>query len=332
VARSGQAGDSGGAGAVGCGGEGLARLVAGCSVVVLVATEVEAAPLLAALEGRQEYTVATKRLVAGRLRTLGQDGRRPGVDPGRRVVLAVTGCDKVNAAHALTCLLAAFQRPPRLVVQAGIAGALPPSGCGSGGKGPLTAAAGVGDLVVATQEAYSDTGSSTPAGWVSAQELGLPMALVEGRESGGVFPVDPGLVQAAMEALAAAGAGAEAAAEPGVKETPGAAAEPGPRPRIVAGPCVTSSQMTGTATEAEVLAGRWGALAESMEGAAAAHVCALHGVPFLELRGISNVVTDRDRAAWRVEEATAVSAWAVRAVVGRLDRLPLRPAGRQEGC
>jgi futalosine hydrolase len=40
-----------------------------------------------------------------------------------------------------------------------------------------------------------------------------------------------------------------------------------------------------------------------MEGAAAAHVCALHDIPFLEVRGISNLVEDRDRSKWRITEA-----------------------------
>ena len=40
-----------------------------------------------------------------------------------------------------------------------------------------------------------------------------------------------------------------------------------------------------------------------MEGAAAAHVCALHDVPFLEVRGVSNLVEDRDRSKWRIGEA-----------------------------
>jgi futalosine hydrolase len=51
-----------------------------------------------------------------------------------------------------------------------------------------------------------------------------------------------------------------------------------------------------------------------MEGAAAAHVCALHDIPFLEVRGVSNLVEDRDRAAWRIAEAAA----AAQAVVMRL--------------
>jgi futalosine hydrolase len=52
-----------------------------------------------------------------------------------------------------------------------------------------------------------------------------------------------------------------------------------------------------------------------MEGAAAAHVCALYGVPFLEVRGISNLVGDRDRQSWQVEEAVAVAGRAALALV-----------------
>jgi futalosine hydrolase len=52
-----------------------------------------------------------------------------------------------------------------------------------------------------------------------------------------------------------------------------------------------------------------------MEGAAAAHVCALYDLPFLELRGISNLVEDRDREKWRLAEAAeAAQAAALRVV------------------
>ena len=44
-----------------------------------------------------------------------------------------------------------------------------------------------------------------------------------------------------------------------------------------------------------------------MEGAAAAHICALYEVPFLEIRGISNLVADRDRGSWQVDRAVAVA-------------------------
>ena len=55
-----------------------------------------------------------------------------------------------------------------------------------------------------------------------------------------------------------------------------------------------------------------------MEGAAAAHICALYGTPFLEVRGISNLVGDRDRAAWEVRRAVAAASWAARAIVDGL--------------
>ena len=56
-----------------------------------------------------------------------------------------------------------------------------------------------------------------------------------------------------------------------------------------------------------------------MEGAAAAHVCVLYGVPFLEVRGVSNMVADRDRSAWDLEGAAARAAHAARAIAARLD-------------
>jgi len=59
-----------------------------------------------------------------------------------------------------------------------------------------------------------------------------------------------------------------------------------------------------------------------MEGAAAAHICALYKVPFMEIRGISNLVTDRDRGSW---QWTARSRWpaGALAVVGALSHLQL---------
>ncbi len=44
-----------------------------------------------------------------------------------------------------------------------------------------------------------------------------------------------------------------------------------------------------------------------MEGAAVAHVAHLHGILVGELRGISNIVTDRNTKAWRIKEAAAAA-------------------------
>ena len=44
---------------------------------------------------------------------------------------------------------------------------------------------------------------------------------------------------------------------------------------------------------------------ESMEGAAFMYACLVHGVPFAQVRAISNMVERRNRAAWKLDEAIA---------------------------
>ncbi len=44
---------------------------------------------------------------------------------------------------------------------------------------------------------------------------------------------------------------------------------------------------------------------ESMEGAAFMYACAIHGVPFAQVRAVSNVVERRNRAAWKIPDAVA---------------------------
>jgi futalosine hydrolase len=59
-----------------------------------------------------------------------------------------------------------------------------------------------------------------------------------------------------------------------------------------------------------------------MEGAAAAHVCALYRLPFLEVRGISNLVEDRDRERWRIPLAAGAAQQAVGRLAAGLFRSP----------
>lgn len=268
----------------------IAQALDGTEILLLTATWEEAAPLLAAMEAPRLYDVATKTVAFGRL----QDTTF--------ATLAIGGCDKANTAHILTCLLQALRPLPALVLQVGIAGAFA-SATGGALDGPTPR---LGDVVLCAEEVYADTGSSSPEGWLSAEDLGLPIACRGDRELGGVFPLDAVLVDAAARAATCsprADDGAEA-------------------PRVLAGRCLTLSQVTGLAAEAAALQGRWHALAESMEGAAAAHVCALYGVPFLEVRGISNFITDRDRSAWEVGRAIAVAAQAALAIWGAFAQDP----------
>jgi futalosine hydrolase len=64
---------------------------------------------------------------------------------------------------------------------------------------------------------------------------------------------------------------------------------------------------TGTDAAARDIERRTGGAVESMEGAAIAHVAHLHGIPVGEVRGISNIVTNRDVATWQLEEAAAAA-------------------------
>jgi len=180
--------------------------------------------------------------------------------------VVITGIGAVNTAHALTRYLSTKPRPS-LVIQTGIAGAYVPAGIA------------VGSVLLADTEIYGDLGVLTPEGWRPMEEIGIPLIDATASQPArfNYFPLD-----AALVARAASAAGALVART---------------------GTFLTLSQVTGVRALGDALHARFGALCESMEGAAAAHVCALHDAPFLEVRGISNLVEDRDRAKWRVKEA-----------------------------
>ena len=147
--------------------------------------------------------------------------------------------------------------------------------CGVGGAYPASGLA-VGDVVCADVECYGDLGASSPSGFLDMKALGFP--LIAGPPS--VYN------DLAMQVF--------------------------PAPHRVK--FVTVSTCTGTDEGAHAIAARTGGAVENMEGAAIAHVAALHGIPVGEVRGISNIVTNRDTSAWRLKDAAiaaqeALVAW-----------------------
>lgn len=72
--------------------------------------------------------------------------------------------------------------------------------------------------------------------------------------------------------------------------------------RVVHGRIATVSVCAGSARLAAERAAS-GAVAESMEGAAVAHAATLFGVPFAEIRGISNLCGPRDGAPFELATA-----------------------------
>ena len=73
------------------------------------------------------------------------------------------------------------------------------------------------------------------------------------------------------------------------------------------GPFVTVQESSGTTELGNERARRFAAICENMEGAAGAHVCRLFDVPFLEIRGISNMVEDRRTERWEIPRAAGVA-------------------------
>lgn len=131
--------------------------------------------------------------------------------------------------------------------------------------------ADMGSLVVASEIVAADLGVETPEGFSSLDELGFGSTRLQ---------VDGTLLNRVTGAMAAAGL------------------------PVGAGPVLTVSTVTGTAATAASMAARVpGAAAEAMEGYGVALAASDCGIPFLEIRAISNLVGPRDRSAWRIKEA-----------------------------
>lgn len=185
-----------------------------------------------------------------------------GMIAGRRAILAVTGIGKVNTASAVTALLEHHE--PELLINTGCAGAY------AGGQ--LV----VGDLAVATAEVFGDEGVIATDGWHSLELIGIP-ALSRGEENYfNRFPLTRWAIDKAMH----------------VAETEGIS--------LHRGDFVTVSSSSGTAERGKELSQRFGGICENMEGAAAAQVALLYGVDCMEVRGVSNLVEDRDLARWDI--------------------------------
>jgi futalosine hydrolase len=121
--------------------------------------------------------------------------------------------------------------------------------------------------------------------------LGLPLVETGGDKWYNRFPADPELLAHAQRLIVRS------------RE---------PRRRVAVGPLVTVSTCSGTVAVGRELAERTGGLAENMEGAAVAQLCTRYAAPFFEVRGISNLVEDRDLSRWDLPVAAAAAQQAVR--------------------
>jgi len=126
-----------------------------------------------------------------------------------------------------------------------------------------------GDLVLASEEIQADLGTRR-----GMEPLGFPALVRSGRRYFNRFPAEPGYTGWLSKRL-------------------------GLRPL----PLVTADKVSESLAEAYERARAWRAAAENMEGAAVAQVAIWRGLPWAELRAISNPAGVREKAKWRTDEA-----------------------------
>ncbi len=202
---------------------------------------------------------------------------------GKKTALVETGIGAVNTAQALTVVIENLGAS--CVLQIGIGGAFPSSQLA------------IGDLAVAAEEIHGEFGVIEADGWSDGETIGIP-------QINGDPPIYNRIPMDDSACKSAQAAAREAALDLGC--------------RVESGAFLTVQNVTGTDDQAGLLDTRFAPLCENMEGAAAAQVCCLYGVPFAEIRGISNIVGARDLSKWKIPAASAAAQSAALAFIRTL--------------
>lgn len=184
-----------------------------------------------------------------------------------KVLIFHLGVGKANAAHGATLLLENFS--PTLMLLIGCGGAYQKSGLIPG------------DLAMASEEIFGDEGVITPQGWRSTRFLKFPLLRKGNQTYYNTFKTDKKVLNKAQKILKRF------------------------NPKI--GPFVTISEVSGTQERADEIENRFHGICENMEGASVSQLCTLYDTPFLEIRGISNLVKERNKKEWDLSAAVRVS-------------------------
>ena len=197
-----------------------------------------------------------------------------------RAVRAGGGPATVHIAAVGVGPAAAAAGTARLLALAEAAGTPYRAVVSAGIAGGFPGRAAVGATVLGTRTIAADLGAESPDGFLPVDQLGFGRNLLD---------ADPALLKHLTTAL----------------------------PTAVLGDILTLATVTGTAqTAATLLARHPQAVAEAMEGYGVACAALTAGVPFAELRTVSNPVGPRDRAAWRLREAFSALTEAATAACG----------------
>jgi len=199
---------------------------------------------------------------------------------GKPVVIVRTGIGKVNAAHAATLLAERFR--PSCLISFGIGGAYPGTGCG------------IGDVIVAEREYYADEGVGNKDGFRDMRETGIPVLRKGSKAYYNEWPTDAKLLKKFRK----------------IKHT---------FPfKVCYGRFLTVSTVTGTMRKGRLMRDSFQGICENMEGAAIFQIARIYGIPSFEMRGVSNIVEDRDRKKWDIPVAANSVQYALRTFLREL--------------
>ena len=181
------------------------------------------------------------------------------------VVICAGGIGKINAAAATAVLIERCH--PRLVINTGCAGAYLASGLS------------VGELAVASDEFLGDEGVLTSKGWQDLRSMGIPTVINGNQQYHNAIPLSKHAAEKAMHLADYCGV------------------------KLVRGRFITVSTCSGSRQRGEELVRSFHGICENMEGAAVAQTCLHYGIDCLEIRGISNMVDERDMKTWDIPRA-----------------------------
>ncbi len=235
----------------------------------------------------QEIEMLAKALEhSGRVRVGGYEYVE-GTIGSLRVVVCAGGVGKVNAAAATAVMIDRYQ--PQLVINTGCAGAYIGSGLS------------IGNLVVASEEVLADDGVVVEEGWKDLRYMNIPSVDQGGMSCYNLLPLSRHASEKAMQLADYYGV------------------------FLMRGRSATVSTCSGTRQYGAELSQRWNSLIENMEGAAVAQVCLRCGIDCLEIRGISNMVEERDLKKWDMPRAVEAAQRFVLKYLEEMDRPDAAP-------
>ncbi|MBF0472598.1 MAG: futalosine hydrolase, partial [Nitrospirae bacterium] len=151
----------------------------------------------------------------------------------------------------------------------------------------------VGDIAIAAEEIYGDEGVLCLDGFKDMTEIGLPIIITNNRQFYNKIELDKETIDKVFNII-------------------------NKSYTCKKGTFITVSTCSGTLKRAKELKESYNGLCENMEGASIAHISNLYGLKMVEIRGISNIVEDRNKSAWDINLASRNAQEAVLAVLKAL--------------